>query len=226
MRYAVAYPKGGVGKTTVAVHLAAHLAKEATTLLIDTDPQESAATWLAWRHERPDDRVSPRIARLTGNRVYDQGSQLVRDFTYTVIDVGARDTGDLRNALLLSDRLIIPVGNSAIDTAILTEFLDLVHQAQRINKTLKYRVLMTRIKTSTDKSSLLAFLDEREIPYFHWLKRIGNESLVKPIFIGERQVYPLAMAEGLTADEYRPMNSSARHDLKLFFKEIALWLDQ
>ncbi|MGB5710374.1 MAG: ParA family protein [Waterburya sp.] len=37
--------KGGVGKTTTAVHLAAYLANQSTTLLIDGDPNRSATRW-------------------------------------------------------------------------------------------------------------------------------------------------------------------------------------
>ncbi|MFX5302078.1 ParA family protein, partial [Acinetobacter baumannii] len=39
--------KGGVGKTTTAVHLAAVLAEDAPTLLVDGDPNRSATGWHA-----------------------------------------------------------------------------------------------------------------------------------------------------------------------------------
>jgi chromosome partitioning protein len=45
MIYAVVNTKGGVGKTTTAVHLATMLARTQRTLLIDGDPQASAASW-------------------------------------------------------------------------------------------------------------------------------------------------------------------------------------
>ena len=41
----VASYKGGVGKSTTAVHLAAYLQKKAPTVLIDGDPNRSVCGW-------------------------------------------------------------------------------------------------------------------------------------------------------------------------------------
>ena len=44
MIYGLTNSKGGVGKTTIAVHLAAFLtAKKRTVIFIDADPQQSAS---------------------------------------------------------------------------------------------------------------------------------------------------------------------------------------
>ena len=70
--YAVVNTKGGVGKTTTAVHLATMLARTSKTLLIDGDPQASAASWAAWR--RDNDRVtSPTTTCLTGKAILSEG---------------------------------------------------------------------------------------------------------------------------------------------------------
>jgi chromosome partitioning protein len=45
MRIAVVNLEGGVGKTTTAVHLAAALADQGRTLLVDADEHRSALSW-------------------------------------------------------------------------------------------------------------------------------------------------------------------------------------
>lgn len=68
MIFACVNTKGGVGKTTTAVHLATMLARQHRTLLIDGDPQASAASWAAWRRES-DYQPSPTTTCLTGKAI-------------------------------------------------------------------------------------------------------------------------------------------------------------
>jgi len=87
MKYAVVNTKGGVGKTTTAVHLATLLARQGPTLLIDADPQASAASWAAWRRDSGRS-PSPTTTILVGKAVLDEGKTLAAGFAHTVIDAG------------------------------------------------------------------------------------------------------------------------------------------
>lgn len=89
--------KGGVGKTTSAIHLAGHLATACPTLLIDGDRTKSATTWA--RHGRlPFDVAGPTaIARRAGT------------VDYLVIDSrGGLDDDDLIDLAQNSDLLLLP----------------------------------------------------------------------------------------------------------------------
>jgi chromosome partitioning protein len=103
--------KGGVGKTTTAVHLAAYLAEKAPTLLLDGDENRSATAW-AQRGSLP--------FRVADER---QAAKLGRDFEHLVIDTQARpDHDDLKALAEGCDLLVIPSTPDilALDALILT----------------------------------------------------------------------------------------------------------
>jgi chromosome partitioning protein len=209
MRYAVVYQKGGVGKTTIAVHLATRFAQSGPTLLIDGDPQESSATWAGWRREHRNLK-SPTTVRLRGKAVYDEGLALSTNFQNTVIDAGGRDGAGLRNALLLAERLIIPIGNSGMDAAPLDEFMDRVEEARAFNRSLEVMVLLSRIDSRSQDEELRAFVEERGLPLFS-------------TNIGERAVYRHSTGEGLTVNEYKPKIAAATYETSKFYEEVENW---
>jgi chromosome partitioning protein len=89
--------KGGVGKTTTAVHLAAYFQHKAPTLLIDGDPNRSATGWTK-RGELPFKVVDERA-----------GARYSREFEHIVIDTQARpEEDDLKSLADGCDLLVIP----------------------------------------------------------------------------------------------------------------------
>ena len=76
----VANQKGGVGKTTTAIHLAAYLQTRAPTLVVDNDPNRSAIGWAS----RSDGGLPFRVVDIN------QSLKVGRDFEHVVFDTKAR----------------------------------------------------------------------------------------------------------------------------------------
>ncbi len=206
MRIAVVNTKGGVGKTTIATHLAALFSAQAATLLIDADPQASAASWAAWRREAGRE-PSPTTTCLLGKAVFDEGKNLSKGFGHTVIDAGGRDSASLRAALLLAERAVVPVGASNLDAAAMTDLLEIVELAKDFNAGLDVHVLLMRIDPrSRDTGEMIDYLHE------HKLRLLDAR-------ICERVAYRRAVGEGATVAELAK-DPQAIAEMAALYKEI------
>ncbi|EBF9527696.1 ParA family protein [Salmonella enterica subsp. enterica] len=207
MIYAVVNTKGGVGKTTTAVHLATMLSRTGTALLIDGDPQASAASWAAWRRDNPAYDPSPTTTCLTGKAIFNEGKALAGGFDNVVVDVGGRDATGLRSALLLAHRAIIPVGASNLDAAAMTDLLEVVELARDYNPELDVKVLLTRVDSRTkDAADMLEFLTEQNLP-------VLNSQVC------ERVAYRRAIGEGATVLEFGKDNAAIA-EIESVFREV------
>lgn len=145
MIYAVANTKGGVGKTTIAVHLAICAMNVGTTLLIDADKQGSAACWTAWRSSMPQMYQTPKAVTLSGTSIIREGKDMSAHFNNTIIDVGGRDSDALRASLLLADKVIIPIGVSGLEAAALDDLLAIISGARAFNTNFTAKVLLAKV---------------------------------------------------------------------------------
>lgn len=133
--------KGGVGKTTLAVHIATALAhKGRKVLMVDADPQGSALDWSASRNV---DALFPVIG-LPKPTLHRELSKLAGDYDHVVIDGPPRVYDVARSAILSSDLIIIPVQPSPYDVWAAKEIVDLVKEASSFNEKLKSVFVINR----------------------------------------------------------------------------------
>ena len=137
MILSVAHIKGGVGKSLLAVNVAAVLAQRGCdVLLIDSDEQGSATTFAEIRAEL--DWLSKFAAiRLYGAAIRQQMRQLTGKYNEIVIDTGGRDTGSLRAALTVADVVLIPFQPRSVDLWAGAQIGALVAEARHVNEGLR-----------------------------------------------------------------------------------------
>lgn len=158
----VASFKGGVGKTTTSVHLAAYLASSGSVVLIDGDPNRSATGWAKrgkLMFEVVDERQAP--YRLVSEKP-----------DHIVIDTQARPSEEDLSNLVRGDLLILPTTPDALA-------LDALFQTVVVLKKLdvsKFRILLTIVPPSPRKSGERAkeALLEQGLPLFeYWIRRFA-----------------------------------------------------
>lgn len=138
--------KGGVGKTTLSVNLAACLARTgARVLLIDADPQGSALDWAAARQGTPLFSVVG-FPRAT---IHKEIAQLGQGYDHIVIDGPPRVTDLARSAIMASDIVVIPVQPSPYDIWAAEEVVKLVTEARVYKENIKSVFVVNRKITNT-----------------------------------------------------------------------------
>ncbi|MBW8734934.1 MAG: AAA family ATPase [Asticcacaulis sp.] len=201
---AIVSQKGGVGKTTIAVHIAVAAAKAGYSVaIIDLDPQATAAQWSDWRRAGQGDDVSdnPVVVAAPHARL----APTLKEAEKMGVDLVILDSPPAADSAAVAaaktaDLVLIPTRASAFDLHAIKTTAELVRVAQK-----PAAVLLNAVPARANA------LIEEVATVIHSLSLN-----IAPVCLVDRAALRHAVINGLTASEFEPAGKAADEVEKLY----------
>jgi chromosome partitioning protein len=184
--------KGGVGKSTAAIHIAAYFASKRKTILVDGDPNRTSLNWSSRGGELPFVVADER-----------QAMKLIGASELAIIDTPARpNTDDLKELAKGCDLLILPT------TPDIVSLEPMLQIASALGKT-RYQALITIVPPYPSKEGEIMFqeLTDNALPVFKTMIRRSS-------------AFQKAALAGVTVNQLKGRDKTSWLDFQALGKEI------
>ena len=200
--------KGGCGKSTIAVNIAAALAlKGKDVFLLDADTQYSS---MLWAQDLLDTEVQQHIPHeKASGKIHQNLKDLASKYEYVIADTAGRDSRELRTGMTVADVLISPARPSQYDLDTLPHLAEVYSQAKDLNPKLAGYLVLNLCPTNPVIKEVAAaqeFL--ADYPEF----KLANT------LVYDRKAYRDAISEGKSVLEWT--DAKAKHEIEALVGEI------
>ena len=194
---AVIAQKGGAGKTTIALNLAVEASRKGVSVIVlDLDPQASAAAWSDWRGKDDVPVVAVPSTRLSNVLKEAQEAEV----GLVVIDTPPAADGAAVAAARAADLILIPVRASAFDLEAIRTTVELMRVVQKPAFALLNALPPRATKL---KQEATALIQDAGLP-------------LVSVEITERSMYRHSALLGLGASEHAPDGKAAAEIARLY----------
>lgn len=204
--------KGGVGKTTISVHLAAQIKEYFPHLrvaLADADPQRSATIWLGKGNGRAGVSVFSVAVDGEGKNLKHELAQI--DADVLIVDLPPAVASVSMRAALYSDLMLVPVGASALDIEAAKTAISVCKEAMDLDPKKQFLIVPNRIQLNTASGRELRSVLQKWGP-------------VSEATLCLRVAYADSVMHGIGINQFAP-GSTAYQEIGILAEEVVKILD-
>lgn len=207
----VAHQKGGVGKSTFTVNIAAELQRLGSdVILVEADPTVHTVT--NWARDREENGHQPiQAVQKTGNL---RGSLQDLDdrYDYVLVDVPGKDSREMRTAMTAAHVFVMPLQPTQADLDTTESVVRTITEAQDFNPDLRVLAVINRAGTNVFSKS---------VKEAHTYLADYPEISIARTVLHERAAYQNSLAKGLGVVEMPDFK--ARKEIQLVTQEVIKW---
>lgn len=203
--------KGGAGKSTILVNLAASLARQRLSVLV-IDADEHSKTARRWAVRRQGKKKAPQIpllVRTPGEELAQELESIKKQYNYILVDLHGADTPENREVLLSADKLVIPFKPSQGELDTFGDLATLLRDLKELRPQVDHIPILTEASTLTSR-------DKKDAREFLAAKGMAPLTAV----LHNRQAYKDCIGTGLGVCEMT--NDKATAEFDMVFAEFLL----
>ena len=200
--------KGGCGKTTISVSVAAALSRRGyKVLVVDGDSAGGASRWCAAAPEEAPFPLPVVNLSTAAGKIHKELEKFVNDYDFLVVDCPPAAKSPVpRSVLLVSDLAVVPVIPSPMDLWMAVEIRDTIDEVRMLNETLEARLVLNMV----NPGRVLSRDVPKAIPQFGidcFGQTIAQREVFRSVLLDGRTIYDTGRSGAKAIDEIEALTN-------------------